>query len=102
MRKDPTEFRKRFEAWKKGMPVYKYGKPIYTESNDEIAFEAQLPEVIITGRNRQKPSIMPSVKDTIKTALQYNILKNTGLIDDDYMFYNIINRRRPLFPVYNI
>lgn len=28
MRKDPTEFRKRFQSWKQGIPAYRAGKPI--------------------------------------------------------------------------
>lgn len=36
MRKDPTEFRKRFQSWKQGIPAYEDGKPIdYTKAAQE-------------------------------------------------------------------
>lgn len=34
MRKDPTEFRKRFAAWKNGESVYKHGLPTYEKGKD--------------------------------------------------------------------
>lgn len=33
MLKDPTEFRKRFAAWKEGKPAYKDGKPVLVNGN---------------------------------------------------------------------
>lgn len=34
MRRDPTEFRQRFNRWKNGLPVYQNGKPVNEEYED--------------------------------------------------------------------
>lgn len=51
MKKDPTQFRQRFQRWKNGEQVYDAGLPKYEEgkeSKDPIAYDTYMPEVVVT------------------------------------------------------
>lgn len=51
MRRDPTQFRKRFNEWKAGGKVYEAGLPTYAdgkESEDPIVYDTYKPEIVVT------------------------------------------------------
>lgn len=74
MRKDPTEFRERFQRWKKGEQVYKDGLPHYEDGKDASKLEYHPKEdyyyggklfgnkdLVVTGQNKkQKPYFVSS------------------------------------------
>ena len=60
MRKDPTEFRKRFAAWKNGKQPYKDGKPVtvggyevYPSAVGASELNVTIPEIVVTGKDRR-------------------------------------------------
>lgn len=60
MRKDPTEFRKRFAAWKNGKQPYKDGKPVtvgeykvYPSAIGASELNVTTPEIVVTGKDRR-------------------------------------------------
>lgn len=74
MRKDPTEFRKRFQSWKQGIPAYEDGKPIdYTKAAQE-------------SRDREYNTAMsyfkstPNIQNLAKGV--YHFAKSTPLFGD--------------------
>lgn len=74
MRKDPTEFRKRFQSWKQGIPAYEDGKPIdYTKVAQE-------------SRDREYNTAMSYFKSTpnIQNLAKgiYHFAKSTPLLGD--------------------
>ena len=68
MRKDPTEFRKRFAAWKDGKKPYENGLPKYKDGDEPVKvgeynvypsaigateLNVTTPEVVVTGKDRR-------------------------------------------------
>ena len=58
MRKDPKEFRERFQRWKAGEQVYKDGLPAYEEGKEEEVGLGKIPGVGII-RKRLYNNVMP-------------------------------------------
>lgn len=68
MRKDPTEFRKRFAAWKNGEQVYKHGLPAYGggkggKRNTKRHDEQQLDSLVTSVNNRSSADFVQRLKD---------------------------------------
>jgi hypothetical protein len=68
MRKDPTEFRQRFAAWKNGEKPYENGLPKYKDGDEPVKvgeynvypsvigateLNVTTPEIVITGKDRR-------------------------------------------------
>lgn len=68
MRKDPTEFRKRFKKWQGGEKVYEAGLPKYEDGGEVVRvgdynvypsaigaseLNVTTPEVVVTGKDRR-------------------------------------------------
>lgn len=85
MRRDPTQFRERFQRWKQGMPAYEGGRPIvaeqpsitrvyqpYYDTDGTLVrnVAAELPEVVVQGNKRDYTKIANQEK-----ARQRNIAK---------------------------
>ena len=92
MRKDPTEFRERFARWKNGEQVYKAGLPHYEDGKDVTYDAGWLPEIVVTPRHNN----VPSLQNAVKTKVEYDMLKDFGLFDDDdnqqdYLWYSMLN-----------
>lgn len=91
MKKDPTQFRERFNRWKSGQKVYEAGKPIESYEggkSDEIS-GGVLPEVVITAPYKRKQqrtqSVLPQLKmPTVREWLNEAMYQN-GIVTPEKM-----------------
>lgn len=64
-----------------GMPKFEEGK------DQQTYYGGELPEIVVTPTHYEDPvpksSSFPSIKDTFSQAFQYNMLKDSGLMDDE-------------------
>lgn len=102
MHRDPTEFRQRFQRWKNGEQVYKDGIPHYEDGKDvyNVGSHPVFDDMVVTPKGVQ----FPSLQNAVKTKLEYDMLKDFGLFDDDdnqqdYLWYSILNNNSNPFYV---
>ena len=104
MRKDPTEFRKRFEEYKNGKMPYENGLPKYENGTPQFSVEDAL-QYIMNIENKYKVGLDNGIwrrptdpkkydvnqiaygLDTRQehNAIVYNFLKNKGRLDDPWL-----------------
>ena len=104
MRRDPTEFRQRFQRWKNGEQVYDKGQAIKhavngIDSTYDVGSHPVFDSLVVTPHR----VAFPSIQNAVKTKLEYDMVKNPGLFDDDdnrqdYMWYSMLNNNtNPFF-----
>lgn len=90
MKKNPTQFRQRFQRWKNGEQVYDAGLPKYEEGKepeDPIAYDTYMPEVVV---NPNQPLHF--------SGHTYSEAWNQDLKDRYYSGQNVRNARSAAVP----
>lgn len=104
MRRDPTEFRERFQRWKNGEQVYDKGQVIKhaavgIDKTYDVGSHPVFDSLVVTPHG----ATFPSIQNAVKTKLEYDMIKDLGLFDDeddkqDYMWHSMLNNNaNPFF-----